>query len=387
MESQKQETGDPDEDDLDPRIQIELEKLNNATDEINKLEMELDEANSTFNMLMNDSMRRIKLWARKLGSCIERARPYYEALEIAKKAQQECQRAAVKYQRANEIHQAAKETVALAEARFLSKQHVWQFDNAWQDMLNHATLKVMEAENQKAESGREHQKRATLFHEAEQKVQMLEQKLKRSITKSRPYFEEKAVCQSQLDAQKQRVGEIQTAIAKAKAEYAASLRQLESISEEIHLRRKYKSGNTSPTGPREPGVGAELTSVIPIEKPRILNKPNHVIQDEAQGACCKGDKVSLDYDLDHYDLRSIGNSSKAPSSAVSEGEDEDDVEEDLEELKARANELTQRASNDDDHKNAVWEAELNATIHRLDNALYLREFEPDLRDCVKTNNK
>ena len=41
-----------------------------------------------------------------------------------------------------EIHQAAKETVALAEARFLSKQHVWQFDNAWQDMLNHATLKV-----------------------------------------------------------------------------------------------------------------------------------------------------------------------------------------------------------------------------------------------------
>lgn len=69
---------------------------------------------------------------------------------------------------------------------------------------------------------------------------MLEQKLKRNITKSRPYFEEKAVCQSQLDAQKQRVGEIQTAIAKAKAEYAASLRQLESISEEIHLRRKYK---------------------------------------------------------------------------------------------------------------------------------------------------
>lgn len=53
---------------------------------------------------MNDSMRRIKLWARKLGSCIERARPYYEALEIAKKAQQECQRAAVKYQRANGLH-------------------------------------------------------------------------------------------------------------------------------------------------------------------------------------------------------------------------------------------------------------------------------------------
>lgn len=43
----------------------------------------------------------------------------------------------------SEIHQAAKETVALAEQRFLSKQHEWQFDNAWQEMLNHATIKVI----------------------------------------------------------------------------------------------------------------------------------------------------------------------------------------------------------------------------------------------------
>lgn len=43
-----------------------------------------------------------------------------------------------------EIHQAAKETVALAEQRFLSKQHEWQFDNAWQEMLNHATIKVIQ---------------------------------------------------------------------------------------------------------------------------------------------------------------------------------------------------------------------------------------------------
>lgn len=41
-----------------------------------------------------------------------------------------------------EIHAAAKETVALAEERFMSNSHEWQFDNAWQEMLNHATLKV-----------------------------------------------------------------------------------------------------------------------------------------------------------------------------------------------------------------------------------------------------
>lgn len=41
-----------------------------------------------------------------------------------------------------EIHAAAKETVALAEERFISNKHEWQFDNAWQEMLNHATIKV-----------------------------------------------------------------------------------------------------------------------------------------------------------------------------------------------------------------------------------------------------
>lgn len=54
----------------------------------------------------------------------------------------QCQQQAQLFQRASEIHVAAKETVALAEARFMSHQHEWNFDQAWQDMLNHATMKV-----------------------------------------------------------------------------------------------------------------------------------------------------------------------------------------------------------------------------------------------------
>lgn len=57
-------------------------------------------------------------------------------------SQVQCQQQAQLFQRASEIHAAAKETVALAEARFVSHQHEWNFDQAWQDMLNHATIKV-----------------------------------------------------------------------------------------------------------------------------------------------------------------------------------------------------------------------------------------------------
>ena len=63
---------------------------------------------------------------------IEKARPYFEALEIANKAQKECQSAATAFQRANGIHAAARETITLAEERFLTNSSNWQFDNAWQ---------------------------------------------------------------------------------------------------------------------------------------------------------------------------------------------------------------------------------------------------------------
>lgn len=41
-----------------------------------------------------------------------------------------------------EIHAAAKETVALAEERFMTNSHNWNFDNTWQEVLNHATHRV-----------------------------------------------------------------------------------------------------------------------------------------------------------------------------------------------------------------------------------------------------
>ena len=50
---------------------------------------------------MNESTRRLKVSAKKLGSSIEKSRAYYDALEKARLAQIECQKAAVLYQRAS----------------------------------------------------------------------------------------------------------------------------------------------------------------------------------------------------------------------------------------------------------------------------------------------
>jgi len=52
----------------------------------------------------------------------------------------EAQQAAVQFRRASSFYIAAKETISLAEAR-LNDSDV-EFDEAWQEMLNHSTMKV-----------------------------------------------------------------------------------------------------------------------------------------------------------------------------------------------------------------------------------------------------
>nr|CAI5840166.1 unnamed protein product [Callosobruchus analis] len=268
---------DGDDSELDPRIQIELEKLNTTTDEINKLEIEYDEANTTFRMLLNESTRRLKLLSKRLGSCIDKSRLYYELLERYKEAQAECQKAAALYKKAHGVHAAAKETVALAEQRFLENRDEWQFDNAWQEMLNHATMKVMEAENDKAESGREHQRRARICADIEEKLKQQEEKAGRAISKARAYFDEKQLCQEQLNTQKERIETLKRDIIAAKQHYAQTLKNLEQISNEIHEKRR----EVLLRGPREPGVGAELNVAFQEGPHKEKDEDHQVLPDIA----------------------------------------------------------------------------------------------------------
>lgn len=252
-----------DQEELDPRVQVELERLNTSTDEINRLESQLEEANNVFRTTLSESTARLKALSKKLGSCIEKARPYYEAEEEARISQMDCQRAAVQYQRANALHTAAKETIALAEERFIRcKDEHWQFDSAWQEMLNHATIKVMEAEAQKAASEREHMKRASAYGQMQLRVQQLQRGLKSSINKSGIYFDQKDRVQAKLNSQKVNVQELQRSITANKTTYSQTLRSLEQISEEIHEARRCRL-------PREPGVGAEINVPTPSESSQL----------------------------------------------------------------------------------------------------------------------
>jgi hypothetical protein len=370
--------------DLDPRIQIELENLNNSTDEINKLEIELEEANSTFRILLNDSTRRLKEKAKKYGSAIDKSRPFYEALEKAKIAQIECQKAAVKYQRANEIHSVTKETIKLAEQRFMSNSHEWKFDLAWQEMINHHIEKVMEAEKQKADSIADHQLKTSLFHAAEARVQAIEQKFRSAIQKSRPYFEEKQICQDQLQTQKERIEQIQGMLQKAKSNYAIALKNLEMISESIHKMRG-DLGSSPPPGMREPGVGAESeeSSSGPYQRPiHEVSSTGSMKMPSSIASSTTNILNNFNQELDNCELRSLD----SHSLAVSEKEDEDaketeesenfDDEENVEALRLKVKSLAVRPieGGDGEQQKQIWENELNATVDKLDHLMMMHEY-------------
>ncbi|XP_004574401.2 SH3 domain-binding protein 5 isoform X2 [Maylandia zebra] len=243
--------GADEEEEVDPRIQGELEKLNQSTDDINRWESELEDFRQRFRAVLVEATVKLDEQVKKIGRAVDDSKPYWEARKVARQAQIEAQKATQEFQRSVEILRAAKETIALAEERLL-EEDTRQFDSAWQEMLNHATQRVMEAEQARTCSEAEHKKTAANHNSCIGHMRQLEKKLKRSINKSRPYFELKAKYYLHLEQIKRHVDELQAKLVVAKAEYRTALRNLESISEEIHAQRRSLA-----MGTREQGVGAE----------------------------------------------------------------------------------------------------------------------------------
>ncbi|XP_030606359.1 SH3 domain-binding protein 5b [Archocentrus centrarchus] len=254
-EHRSDDEADYEDEEVDPRIQGELEKLNQSTVDINTCETELEDARQRFRSVLVEATVKLDELVKKIGKAVEESKPYWEARRLARQAQLEAQKATQDFQRATEVLRAAKETISLAEQRLLEEDNR-QFDSAWQEMLNHATQRVMEAEHTKTKSELVHKETAAKYTAATGRMKQLEKKLKRTINKSKPYFEMKAKYYLQLENLKKNVDERQAKLSQAKGEYKTALKNLEMISDEIHERRR-----NSAMGPRGRGVGAEGNSI------------------------------------------------------------------------------------------------------------------------------
>jgi len=240
---------------LDPRIQSELEKLNRCASDINKLENELEEAKNLFTTTKNRQLQRLEYLQKKFGACIQKSKPYYEALHQTEKLQKEAQRAVQEYQRANSLYKTAKETLSVAEQNLASTAastsastpnlsglggEVLPVDMAWQEHLSTTVTKINASKRTVDAAEDAHRRKTAEFQQAEQRCFLTEKELKRHIVKSQLYYEEKSRWTIQMEAQKARIDELEKAIVQAKICYREAMKNLSKISEDIHSKRTCK---------------------------------------------------------------------------------------------------------------------------------------------------
>jgi hypothetical protein len=182
----------------------------------------------------NRQTQRLEYLQKKLGSCITKAKSYYEALENAEKLQYETQKAVIDFQKANSLYKLAKEQLTVAEQSL--ENH--EIPDVWQDHLSSAVTKINYCKKTADQAGELHRLKAIEYQMAEKKSQYLEKELKRPIAKSKLYYDEKSRWNTQMEAQKMRINELEQALIQTKVTYKEAMINLSKISEEIHNKRK-----------------------------------------------------------------------------------------------------------------------------------------------------
>ncbi|EFB21459.1 hypothetical protein PANDA_003364, partial [Ailuropoda melanoleuca] len=266
----------------------------------------VQDARQKFRSVLVEATVKLDELVKKIGKAVEDSKPYWEARRVARQAQLEAQKATQDFQRATEVLRAAKETISLAEQRLLEDDSKRQFDSAWQEMLNHATQRVMEAEQTKTRSELVHKETAARYNAAMGRMRQLEKKLKRAINKSKPYFELKAKYYIQLEQLKKTVDDLQAKLALAKGEYKTALKNLEMISDEIHERRR-----SSAMGPRGCGVGAEGSSTSVEDLSGSKPEPDAV---SVASEAFEDDNCSNFVSEDDSETQSVSSFSSGPTS-------------------------------------------------------------------------
>jgi hypothetical protein len=187
-----------------------------------------------FTTSKNRQTQRLEFLQKKLGSCIQKAKPYYESIELTERLQYETQKAVIDFQKANSLYKTAKETMQVAE----SSLDTHEIPDVWQEHLSTTVAKINQSKRAADQAEENHRYKAIEYQMAEKRSQFLEKDLKRSIAKSKLYYEEKDRWNTQMEAQKMRIHELEKALIQTKKNYKEAMINLSKISEDIHSKRK-----------------------------------------------------------------------------------------------------------------------------------------------------
>jgi len=242
------------------RVHEELEKLNIATDVINKLELQLDHTREKFKQIHSEWSKRSDEIQKKYDSAIKKSRPYYEAVREEQRLRDLAQQATSRFEKANSLLQVAKQQVQLTQDS-LARQQIIQPDCL--EVLNHHVQRVNEAEQERLSAEEEHCQLSQQMIQCTQRVRQLAKDNSRSIKKAKHYFDLHKDFKKRLEHQKMLISKLETEVKQKKRDYTSSLRNLEQISDSIHEERSLTSTKHSA---RTPDSTRKSVSAVGLSK-------------------------------------------------------------------------------------------------------------------------
>lgn len=224
------------------QIERDLDALSLSGTTINELEIQLVHSRGLYKRTLEECKQRLEGLRRRLNTSIQRSEPFLDVYRRAREVQEASNRAAARFDKANSQHAAAKEMINVAEQqlgdRLGDPSSPSALDLAWQEMLNHATGRVVETEKERRDSELEHKQVLEQCTAVMEEYRAIERKLRSHIVKSKPYFEERYRCQQRLLQIRHHIQGLEKRIVDTKRLYATTLKRLETLNTEIHARRR-----------------------------------------------------------------------------------------------------------------------------------------------------
>jgi len=231
---------------VDPRVAGALDEMNEAMISVNDAETALAAAKRRRRAHKAEGSQKIEETRKKLSSSVRAAVPFFHAQAVAHMYQVrsiECLRA---YEKAHDMHAAAKESAAQLEAEMASSASPGKkitgneggtFDTDLMIALSDAMSKVVETEIMKKRAEGAHGRMTKLATTAVNESMALRKKIAKSVEKAQPYFAVKSSVEAKARALEEEVAEAEKRVKDMKRRYHAAMDELAKISEEVHARR------------------------------------------------------------------------------------------------------------------------------------------------------
>ncbi|TGZ57827.1 hypothetical protein CRM22_009873 [Opisthorchis felineus] len=265
-------------------VESQLDILNQTAPQINQLENNLLAARATYQNTLTEHSSRLNAIGKRLGKCVQRARPYYDAKAKQAELTREIQRATERYNRANDLLTASCQTLSkLENATPTGTRQVG--DVVSLEALNQCIFKVNEAKREALEAKEQHERLLGTYNDTEKSIHNMERRLKMDIKKAQLYFSTKQRFDERMQEAKLRVESCADRVNLCKSLYAEAMLKLEQISESLHDTRRRKTldlgtnskflhddGSPSPLV-RGQGVGADSLECINEPECRAVHSP------------------------------------------------------------------------------------------------------------------